>query len=249
MTDAASSAPRRLAWREMPVVGLARVTPQVLSVTLDSGWTEPFRAGQHVDLRLVAPDGYAAQRSYSIASSPLDPGHIELMVERLADGEVSAFLHDGLALGDRLDVRGPIGAPFTWSVAEGGPLLLAGGGSGVVPLLSMLRLRAAVAPDLPAVLILSARSEAEAIAVDELRDMARRLPAFRLFLTLTRAGAVTGTRTGRVDAALIAEALAALPAAPQRCFLCGSGGFVGHVADLLLDAGLPAAAIRTERFG
>ncbi|BCM85145.1 FAD-binding oxidoreductase [Methylobacterium indicum] len=230
-------------WQESRIVAAAAETPRVRRLTLAVGWTRPFRAGQHVDVRLTAPDGYQAQRSYSIASSPTHPGTIDLLIERLDDGEVSGFFADVAEPGDAIELRGPIGGAFVWEPAQGGPLLLVGGGSGVVPLLAMLRHRAEAAPDVPALLLYSARTAADVIARDELMRRDAGEPGFRLRLALTRE---PGGR--RIDAARIGEALADL-GPPAHTFVCGSNPFVSAVSDLLVDAGVPAATIRTERFG
>ncbi len=251
MTEARSSEPRpqRLVWQNATIETVRLVTPDVRSVVLAVDWPG-FRAGQYVDVRLTAPDGYQAQRSYSIASSPTDPAHIELMVERLEGGEVSSFFHEVAAIGDVIELRGPIGGPFTWGPDDGGPLLLVGGGSGVVPLLSMLRLRAEAAPQVPAVLLYSVRTSADAIVREELEKRAATEPGFNFMLHLTREpDPDTGAMRGRVQATEIAEALASFDAAVPRCFVVGSNAFVGAMADLLVDAGVPPARIRTERFG
>lgn len=253
MTDrggAGSATPSRPLWQNAPIVAVRPLTPTVKSFVLRVEWPNGFRAGQYVDVRLTAPGGYQAQRSYSVASSPSDAGTIELMVERLDDGEVSGFFHDVAEPGDSIELRGPIGGPFTWGPADGGPLLLAGGGSGVVPLLSMLRLRAEAAPDCPAVLLYSARRLEAVIARDELLRRADAEPGFRLMLHLTRdEAAIPGTVARRIDAAAVADALAGFGGAVPRCFVCGSNAFVGSAADLLVDAGVPPGRIRTERFG
>ncbi|RVU18812.1 ferredoxin reductase [Methylobacterium oryzihabitans] len=229
-------------WQEATIVGIAPETPRVKRFRLALGRPMPFRAGQHVDVRLTAPDGYRAQRSYSIASPPADPTTIDLMIERLDDGEVSGFFDAVAQVGDAIELRGPIGA-FAWEPAMGGPLLLVAGGSGVVPLLSMLRHRAGATPDVPALLLYSARTAADVVARDELLARAAAEPAFSLDLVLTREPSGR-----RLDAARIAEALARL-GDPAHAFVCGSNRFAGAAADLLVDAGIPAARIRTERFG
>jgi glycine betaine catabolism B len=235
-------APRALPWRDATLVDIAPASARVKRYRFRVDFDRPIRAGQHVDVRLTAPDGYQAQRSYSIASAPSADGIIELMIEGLPDGEVSGFFDTVAQVGDTIELRGPIGGAFVWSPEDGGPLLLIGGGSGVVPLLSMLRHRAAVAPDVPALLLYSARNEAETIAAEELAARARDEPGFDLMLNLTRAGG------RRIDAALIAEALERL-GRPRHVYLCGANPFVGAIADLLLDAGLDPATIHTERFG
>ncbi|GJE16591.1 Propane 2-monooxygenase, reductase component [Methylobacterium marchantiae] len=234
---------RPLPWRSATIVAIAAVTARVKNFRLRVAFDRPMLAGQHVDVRLTAPDGYQAQRSYSIASAPNEEGWIDLMIEGLPDGEVSGFFDTVAEVGDTIELRGPIGGSFVWRPEDGGPLLLVGGGSGVVPLLSMLRHRAVRAPDVPALLLYSARDAGEVLARDELLQRARDEAGFDLMLNLTRE---TGGR--RIDAALIAEALERI-GRPRHAYLCGSNGFVGHAADLLVDAGLAPATIRTERFG
>ncbi len=241
--------PARLFWQTVPIEAIAIMTPRVKSFALEVEWPNSFRAGQYVDVRLTAPDGYQAQRSYSVASAPSDIERIEIMVERLEDGEVSSFFHDIAEPGDTVELRGPIGLPFSWAPEDGGPLLLIGGGSGVVPLLSMLRHRAAAAPAVAALLLYSARTADEAICREELLRRAATEPAFDCMLALTRDPGVAGTIGRRIDRALVDEALRRLPGVPARTFVCGSNNFVGAVADLLVDAGLPSQTIRTERFG
>ncbi|ACA18812.1 Oxidoreductase FAD-binding domain protein [Methylobacterium sp. 4-46] len=230
-----------LAWQEAVITGIAAETPRVKRFTLRPDRPFAFRAGQHVDVRLTAPDGYQAQRSYSIASAPGSDA-FDLMIERLDAGEVSTFFADVAEAGDRIELRGPIGA-FAWGAGEGGPLLLVGGGSGVVPLLSMLRHRAAAAPGVPALLVYSARTPDEVIAREELLRRDADEPHFQLMLTLTR---VPGGR--RLDAARVAEALARL-GPPAHAFVCGGNPFVSAASDLLIDAGVARGLIRTERFG
>ncbi|KMO24861.1 FAD-binding oxidoreductase [Methylobacterium aquaticum] len=232
-----------LTWQEARITATVPETARVRRLTLAVGWSEPFRAGQHVDVRLTAPDGYQAQRSYSIASSPMRPEAIDLLIERLDDGEVSGFFSDVAEPGDAIELRGPIGGAFVWDPGMGGPLLLVGGGSGVVPLLAMLRHRAEAAPGVPALLLYSARTRADVIARAELMRRDAEEPGFRLRLVLTRE---PGGR--RIDAQTIGEALAAL-GMPAHAFVCGSNPFVSTAADLLVEAGLPARTIRTERFG
>jgi ferredoxin-NADP reductase len=192
--------------------------------------------GQHYDVRLTAPDGYRAQRSYSIASSPVDEGEIELTIDRLDDGEVSPYFHDVVVEGDQVEVRGPFASYFVWRGES--PVLLVGGGSGVVPLMAMLRHRRRTMPELPMRLVYSVRSPAELIYAQELGGDA--------VLTFTRqAPEGWDGHRGRVDAALIASAADASATA----FVCGSNGFVETATALLLDAGLAAGQVRTERFG
>src|SRR5215218_2369076 len=177
--------PRRLAWRLAEVVEVVPETPRTKSLVLDvPGW-EGHKAGQHVDVRLTAPDGYQAQRSYSIASSPEDE-RLVLTVDRLDDGEVSPYLTDVLMAGDKLEFRGPIGGYFTWAAQDGGPLFLVGGGSGVVPLMAMIRHRAAVGSGIPCRLLYSSRSYEEIIYHEELENLAARGGSLEVIDTLTR---------------------------------------------------------------
>jgi ferredoxin-NADP reductase len=210
----------------------------------------PYRAGQHVDVRLTAPDGYQAQRSYSIASAP-GAALLELAIERLDDGEVSSFFHDIAAAGDSIELRGPVGGHFVWGPADGGPLLLLGGGSGVVPLVAMLRSRAAQAtPRVPALLVCSARTLADLAFREELLAMEAGDPELRVVLVSTREAPVRaqdGSR--RLDAAFLQQVLAGWGHDARHVFVCGSNRFVEAAAGALLQAGVPAAKIRTERYG
>jgi ferredoxin-NADP reductase len=210
----------------------------------------PFRAGQHVDVRLTAPDGYQTERSYSIASAPERTDGIELAIERLDDGEVSPFFHDVAAIGDSIELRGPIGGHFAWSVEDDGPLLLLGGGSGVVPLMSMLRHRAAQGSRIPALLLFSARTWDDVIFRDELIAMHDRNDGFRLALTLTRDRPRRKEDFGRrVDRSMVKELLTRLPAPPRHVFICGGNPFVEVAADSAIEARVPIPMIRTERYG
>jgi ferredoxin-NADP reductase len=222
-------------------------TPRARTIVLDvPGWPG-HRAGQHVDVRLTAEDGYQAQRSYSIASAPeLDA--VELTVERMDDGEVSPYLVDEVRAGDELEVRGPIGGHFTWSVQDGGPLLLVGGGSGLVPLMAMLRHRAARASDVEAHLLASARGPADALYRDDLAALG---PEAGLDVRWTYTRTPPQSWLGyarRIDEAMLREVAPPVSAAP-RIFVCGSTPFVETVAELLVGIGHDPSAIHTERFG
>jgi ferredoxin-NADP reductase len=222
-------------------------TARAKSIVLElPGWPG-HRAGQHVDVRLTAEDGYQAQRSYSIASGPEDRDLV-LTVERLADGEVSPYLVDELLPGDELELRGPIGGYFAWDRSDGGPLLLVAGGSGIVPFRSMLRHLAAGDPAVPARLLYSARSVGELIYREELMRLETGEQVDVRF-TLTREWPEdwTGYR-GRIDRALLDQA-AWPPAEQPLIFVCGPSGFVEAAAAALVDSGHDARRIRTERFG
>jgi ferredoxin-NADP reductase len=239
----------RFDWQEAAVVRIAAQTGRVKSFFLQLPKWSGFMAGQHVDVRLTAPDGYQAQRSYSLASAPEDQD-VELVVERLEEGEVSPFFHEVVAVGDTVEVRGPIGGYFTWGKRDGGPLLLVGGGSGVVPLVSILRHRANVAPDVPAVLVYSSRAMDEVIFMDELIARAEAEASLRLVLTLTRETATdVRFRSGRIDMPLFEDVLGRFGGPPRHTFVCGATAFVDAASRFLIDAGVPFPSIKTERYG
>jgi ferredoxin-NADP reductase len=221
-------------------------TPRARTIVLDvDGWGR-HRAGQHVDVRLTAEDGYQAQRSYSIASPPESDAVVELTVERLDDGEVSPYLVDELRPGDVFEVRGPIGGHFTWSADEGGPLLLVAGGSGLVPLMSMLRHRAARGAPVEVHLLVSARSPSDLLYADELAALEPR-EGLRVTHTYTREAPPGWTGWNRrIDAEMIAEVT---PGADARSFVCGPTSFVERANDLLVAGGHDPSTIRAERFG
>ena len=236
-----------IVWRLATVRETIGETAHARTLVLEAPEWPGHLAGQHVDLRLTAEDGYQAQRSYSIASAPED-GHLALTIERIDDGEVSPYLADEVRAGDELELRGPIGGYFVWSVDDGGPLLLLAGGSGLVPLMSMLRHRAARASTVDTRLLVSARALPDLLYRDEL---ARLAPSDGLAVheTLTReqpdgwAGFA-----GRVDAEMLG-AVGPGPAQRPRTFVCGPTAFVEHVANLLVEMGHDPASIRAERFG
>jgi ferredoxin-NADP reductase len=245
------TAPARLEWRVATLAAVRVETPRTHTLVLDVPDWPGHRAGQHLDVRLVAEDGYEAQRSYSIASAPDDP-HVELTVERLDDGEVSPYLADALRPGDGVEVRGPIGGWFAWDVADGGPLLLVGGGSGVVPLMAMLRHRAradaATRARVPARLLYSARTLDDVIYRDELVTLAEDANV-EIVLTLTRAQPTGWTgHARRIDRAML-EDVAWPPSAAPHVFVCGPTGLVEAAATELVALGHAPARVRTERFG
>jgi ferredoxin-NADP reductase len=237
-------------WQDARIERIERRTATVKSFFLRPARWLPFRAGQHLDIRLTAADGYRAQRSYSVASAPGLRGLYEIVVERLGGGEVSPFLHDVAAVGDTAEIRGPFGGHFAWGPEDGGPLLLVGGGSGVAPLMSILRHRAEVAGAVPLLLLYAARRWDDVIYRDELIAREAADPGMTLILNLSRD---TARRPGdfgrRIDAAIVGALRERLGAAPALTFVCGSGPFVEAAAGHLVDAGFDADAIRTERFG
>jgi ferredoxin-NADP reductase len=231
-------------------------TSRTRSLILDvPGWPG-HRAGQHVDVRLTAEDGYRAERSYSIASAPED-ARVVLTVERLDDGEVSPYLTDELRVGDRLELRGPIGGYFVWDVGIGGPLLLVGGGSGIVPLMAMLRHRAVALGSagadarhgVPARLLYSSRRWDEVIYHEELARLVEDDPTLEVALTLTREPSESwaGFRR-RIDRMMLAE-VAWPPAERPHVFVCGPTPLVEAAATALVELGHDPARVKTERFG
>jgi len=228
----------RLTWRVAEVADVVEETPRTRTLVLDvDGW-QVHRAGQHVDVRLTAEDGYQAERSYSIASGPDDPS-LALTVERSDDGEGSPCLVDEVRPGDTFELRGPIGGYFAWGPSDGGPLLLVGGGSGVVPLRAMLRARPR---DVAARLVYSARTLDSVIYREELEALGD-----DVVLTLTRERR-DGIREGRVDAGLLRE-VGFRPEQEPRIFVCGPTSFVEAAASALVELGHAPERIRTERFG
>jgi ferredoxin-NADP reductase len=236
LTPVEQRAPGR--WQIGTVTAIKPETPRVKSFRIALPMWMEHLPGQHYDVRLTAPDGYQAERSYSIASSPLDEGEIELTIDRLEDGEVSPYFHDVVAEGDQVEVRGPFTSYFVWRGEQ--PVLLVGGGSGVVPLMSMLRTRRRTMPDLPMRLVYSVRAAEDVIYADELDDDA--------VLTFTRAAPEGwGGHRGRLDEALIAQSATSLTSG--IAFVCGSNGFVESATELLLESGFEPRRVRTERFG
>jgi ferredoxin-NADP reductase len=236
-----------LTWRLARVRETVDETPTARTLVLDVPDWPGHRAGQHVDVRLTAEDGYQAQRSFSIASAP-ERDTLELTIERIDDGEVSPYLAGEVRAGDELELRGPIGRPFTWSVDDGGPLLLLAGGSGIVPLMAMLRHRAARESTVETRALVSVRRLEDAIYRAELLALGPR-EDLDIRWTYTRSAPPdTAGWSGRVSAAMLAE-LGPPPEAAPRAFVCGPTAFVEHAATLLVDAGHDPLRIRTERFG
>jgi ferredoxin-NADP reductase len=237
-----------IAWLSAEVREIVVETPRVKTIRLDvPGWSRHL-PGQHVDVRLTAEDGYQAQRSYSIASPPEEDG-IALTVERLDDGEVSTFLTDELRAGDRLELRGPLGGYFTWTVDRGGPLALVAGGSGIVPLMALVRHRAARGSHVPTHVLCSWRTADDVIYRDELARLAAGADGLEVTHTLTR-GAPADWRgpTRRIDRKMLLERLPGPDARPLS-YICGPTPMVESVGTLLVSIGHAPDRIRTERFG
>jgi ferredoxin-NADP reductase len=205
-------------------------------------------AGQHIDIRLTAPDGYSTQRSYSLASAPAE-GQIEITIQRVRDGEVSTYLVDIARIGDEIELRGPIGGYFAWEPTNPAPVLLIGGGSGIVPLMAMIRTRGDLHSRTPFRLIYSVRTPTDAIYVDELRRRVRDDPGLDVAWAYTRqAPEGWPGKVGRVNAAQLVRD--GFPGSMDPAvFICGPTGFVESVANTLVDQGHPAENVRTERFG
>lgn len=235
-------------WQEAVIERIVRRTPRVASIFLRAALGR-HDAGQHVDVRLSAPDGYEAQRSYSIASAPGDPV-TELAVERLADGEVSTFLHDVAIPGDAIEVRGPIGGHFVWRAADGGPVLLIAGGSGVAPFMSMIRDWASSPPTTPLLLVYSARTWNEIIFRDELLATEASQPLFHVAIATTRDLRHRPTDfERRLDAGILRDIVSRWGESPKITYICGATAFVESAAQALVANGIPTAEIRTERYG
>jgi len=239
---------RRLTWQVATVAGLVDETAQTRTIVLEPPDWPGHRAGQHVDVRLTAEDGYQAQRSYSIASAP-EHERLEITVERLPDGEVSTYLVGELRTGDGLELRGPIGGYFVWEAVDGGPLLLLAGGSGIVPLMAMARHRVLTGSRVRTRLVYSSRTIEDVIYRDELDRLAADGSGFEVVYTLTRAQPPGWTGySRRVDADLLRETAWPVADAPLA-YICGPTAFVEVCAAALVDLGYEPVRIKTERFG
>jgi len=238
--------PAPLTWRVATVAEKRPETSSATTLVFDVPDWPGHLAGQHVDVRLTAEDGYQAERSYSIASPPDDP-RLSLTIERIDDGEVSPYLTDELRAGDQLELRGPIGGYFTWDTADGGPLVLLAGGSGLVPLMAMLRHRAVVMSTVEATMLVSARAWDDVLYRDELAVLDDDGVTVRYTLTRRQPPGWSGW-SGRVNAEMLRD-LGAERAGQLRVFVCGPTGFVEHAADLLVQLGHDPHSIKTERFG
>jgi len=246
---ARAALPGRLTWRAATLAEFRQETPTARTLVLDVPDWPGHLPGQHVDVRLTAPDGYRAQRSYSIASAWSDQSKVELTVQRLDDGEVSPYLTDVLEVGDQIEVRGPVGGWFVWREAQPHPVLLIGGGSGVVPLMAMVRARGLSRAKQPFRLIYSVRTPGDLIYREELPRHVRDDPGFDLFLNYTRQ-APDGwpNPPKRIDVATI-NTHGWPPDFTPDVYVCGPTTFVETAADILVALGHDPKRIRTERFG
>jgi len=239
----------RLSWQLGEVVATQQETVRTKSITLALPTWRGHQAGQHMDVRLTAQDGYQAERSYSIASPPEEEHRLTLTVERLDDGEVSPYLTEELRVGDQLELRGPIGGYFVWEAQMGGPLLLVAGGSGIVPLMAMLRHRAAVGSTVPTRLLYSSRSDADIIYRDELDRLDRTDQMLEVVYTLTRAQPPGWTGYHRrIDTDMLREVAWPSDQYPQM-YICGPTPFVETAAASLVTLGHEPGRVKTERFG
>lgn len=237
-------------WQSCVIDEIVQQTPSIKSFFLRL--SKPFAhiAGQHVDVRLTAPDGYSAMRSYSIASAAISSPTIELAIERLPDGEVSSFFHDVAAIGDEIELRGPLGGHFLWPEPAVDAVLLIGAGSGLVPLMAMIRQRGALSPAVRTALLLSARTAADVLFSEELHSIEISDAAFVLALAITREEPIRASDFARrIDGVMVQEILARLHRKPKQVFVCGSNGFVNIATEGALLAGLDASIIKTERYG
>jgi len=236
-------------WQIASIKNITPETETVKSFTLTLPAWMRHRAGQHYDLRLTAEDGYQTQRSYSIASEPEREGEVDITIERINDGEVSTYLHDVLIPGDRIEARGPIGGHFVWEAAMAEPLLLIGGGSGVVPLMSMIRHRAAAGAKNPTALLYSSRNFEDIIYYAELEKLRAVNNGLQVFHTLTRSQPADWKGyQRRIDEVMLRDVTAPLGRAVQ-VFICGPTSMVEAAANSLVKIGIDSNQIRTERFG
>ena len=238
-----------LTWQIASITNIKPETTTVKSFTLKLPAWMRHRAGQHYDIRLTAQDGYQAQRSYSIASEPEREGEVDITVERINDGEVSTYLHDVVIPGDRIEVRGPIGGYFIWETTMTDPLLLIAGGSGVVPLMSMIRHRAAAGAKNPTALLYSSRNFEDVIYYDELEKLSQANGGLKIFHTLTRSRPADWKGYARrIDESMLKEVAGPLGRSAQ-VFICGPTLMVESAANALVKLGISSNQIRTERFG
>jgi ferredoxin-NADP reductase len=240
---------KTLDWQIASIRNVKPETAKVKSFTLTLPAWMRHRAGQHYDIRLTAEDGYQAQRSYSIASEPEREGEVDITVERINDGEVSTYMHDVLIPGDRIEARGPIGGYFVWEATMAEPLLLIAGGSGIVPLMSMIRHRAAAGAKNPTSLLYSSRTFEDIIYYKELEILRSASNELQVFHTLTRSQPADWKGYARrIDQDMLKEVARPLGKSAQ-VFICGPTLLVEAAANSLIKIGIKSDQIRTERFG
>ena len=249
MANTEGRQPEKLVWHVATVESITVETYRVKTYRLRPPTWASFRPGMHYDIRLTAPDGYQTQRSYSIATAPETRSVLDLTIEKIVDGEVSPYFHDVVVIGDRVEMRGPIGGPFTWTGSMGGPLLLVAGGSGIVPLMSMLRHRDSTARHVQTFLLYSSRSLDDVIYREELDALAEAGNGLQVAHTFTRSAPEGWDGYARrVDVEMLSDVFNRLGAI-GRAYICGPDGFVETAANALVDAGVSPERVRTERFG
>ena len=237
-------------WRVATVTAVRIASDRVKLFTLELPSGGNFRAGQHYDVRLTAPDGYQAQRSYSLASSPGDTNLIEIAIELIDDGEVSSYFHDSVEPGEMIEVRGPIGGHFTWEPSHTKSSIFIAGGSGIAPIISMLRHRFTVKNNSPALLLFSVRTEDDILYREALEKLSDNDPSLHVITTVTRGTSKDWIGNARrIDQGMIDSALVDTGVKPESAYVCGGSGFVESIANILLDTGLDFKQIHIERFG
>ena len=237
-------------WRVATVTAVRIASDRVKLFTLELPSGGNFKAGQHYDVRLTAPDGYQAQRSYSLASSPGDTNLIEIAIELIDDGEVSSYFHDSVEPGEMIEVRGPIGGHFTWEPSHTKSSIFIAGGSGIAPIISMLRHRFTVKNNSPALLLFSVRTEDDILYREALEKLSDNDPSLHVVTTVTRGASKDWIgNTRRIDQGMIDSALVDTGVKPESAYVCGGSGFVESIANILLDTGLDFKQIHIERFG
>ena len=237
-------------WQEATVVALNPASENILQVTIRPEIWLPFRAGQHIDVRLTAEDGYQASRSYSIASAPDRGQFYDLLIERLPDGEVSGFFHEAAEPGANLEIKGPVGGHFVWEDTADGAILAIAGGSGLAPILSMIRHRRAAASRVSMHLVYATRFAAQLVALEELRSCREGDPAFGFDVFLSREAAQSPQwHNSRISPDSLAEIVERLPTRPALVYICGSNQFAEVAISALTSAGVPTGIILVERFG
>lgn len=250
MTKLADPSHNEVRWQSARVAAIEATTSRIKSFSLIPEIPFEFYPGQHVDVRLTAGDGYTALRSYSIASSPVETNRVELSIERLDDGEVSPFFHEIVAIGDDVEIRGPLGGYFILRPEDVGPILLIGGGSGVAPLMSMVRFQRSQDTAVPIALLVSARTWDDILYREELLSGESSIPHFHVAFVLTRDVPRRPVDYGhRIDATIVSTSLKRLPRLPTRVYICGGNSFVNAAADSAIAAGISPRIIRTERYG
>ena len=237
-------------WQKAEIVGLGHASANIRLVKVRPQVWVPFKAGQHIDIRLTAEDGYQASRSYSVASPPHSDATYDLLIDRLTGGEVSGFFHDHAETGAEVEVKGPIGGHFVWQDRVKGSILLVAGGSGIAPILSMIRHRIFAAKTVPIGLIYATRRAADIVSLDELRSVSEMDPLFSLEIVLSSEAQMSPNwRNGRVDQLSLARFLTGEHGLPETVYVCGSNRFAEAVVSALIALGVSPHTIRTERFG